>query len=199
MLDNGDKPPVQIHPGRFGPSVIAARPIRWGEEIYRFLDCEVLEQPTARTLQLSPFEHALEPTVIALVDHSCDPNPLIDVARRSLIANQDIPEGARLTRFFTPSTEWILVEPFRCLCGAKGCVGEVRGAKFLESEILFRHYISAQIRELYHALGVDRHSRPIPDLIAARASLGDRRSRLKLVIQLRTQRPGPAWSAPKPS
>jgi hypothetical protein len=182
MFDNGNEnPPVQIQSGRFGPSVVAARNIRWGEEIFRFLDCEILEQPTARTLQLSPFEHALEPKVIALVDHSCDPNTLIDIARRALIANQDIPEGTHLTRFY-PSTEWVLVEPFRCLCGARGCIGEVRGAKFLGAEILFKHYISAQIRELYHALGdygQPAHTRPNrrPNV------LGDRRRRLKLVGQ----------------
>jgi hypothetical protein len=185
MFDSGksgsDKSPVQIQKGRFGLSVVTTRNIRWGEEIFRFQDCEILEQPTPRTLQLSPFEFALEPKVVANIDHSCDPNTLIDIARRSLIANQDIPEGAHLTRFY-PSTEWILVEPFRCLCGAKGCIGEVRGAKFLDSEILFRHYISAQIRELYHALGdlgQPAHTRPNrrPNV------LGERRRRLKLVGQ----------------
>jgi hypothetical protein len=171
--------PVVITKGPHGLSVVAARNIRWGEEIHRFADCEVLEQPTDKTLQLSPFEHAFEPKVIALVDHSCDPNTLVDVAHRTLIANQDIPEGAHLTRFY-PSTEWILTQPFRCLCGAKNCIGEVRGAKFLEAQVLFSHYISTQIRELYHSLGdlgQPAHSRP-----NRRPSvLGDRRRRLRLV------------------
>ena len=170
---------LKILPGRFGPSIVAARNIRWGEEIHRFGDCEVLEQPNERTLQLSPFEHAFEPKVIALVDHSCDPNTLVDVAHRALIANQDIAEGTHLTRFY-PSTDWVLTQPFRCLCGARNCVGEVRGAKFLESEVLFSHYISTQIRELYHSLGdlgQPAHSRP-----NRRPSvLGDRRKRLRLV------------------
>lgn len=180
MFDAGnDAPPVVIQKGRFGFSVIAARNLRWGEEIHRFLDCEVLEQPTSKTVQLSQFEHALDPRCLALVDHSCDPNTLIDVARRSLIANQDIPEGAHLTRFY-PSTEWVLAEPFRCLCGAKSCIGQVQGAKFLDAEILFKQYISAQIRELYHALGElgqPAHIRPG----TRQGPLADRRPRLRLV------------------
>jgi hypothetical protein len=179
MFDTESDSPVVIQKGRFGLSVVAARPLRWGEEIHRFLDCEVLSQPTPKTVQLSPYEFAFDPRVTALVDHSCDPNTLIDVARRSLIANQDIPQGVPLTRFY-PSTEWVLVEPFRCLCGAKGCLGEVRGAKFLDAEILFRHYISSQIRELYHALGElgqPAHTRP-----SRRPGLhSDRRPRLRLV------------------
>jgi hypothetical protein len=163
--------PVLISAGRFGLAATAAREIRWGEIIMKFGDCEVLDQPTSKTLQLSPFEHAYEPKIIAFIDHSCQPNTLVDVGHRSLVATQDIPQGSPLTRFY-PSTEWILTEPFKCLCGTAGCIGEVRGAKFLEGSVLFSHYVSTQIRELHHALaGPGR--RP--------SVLGDRRRRLRLV------------------
>jgi len=58
-------PVVKILPGPFGPAIVAARNIRWGEEIHRFSDCEVLGQQTDRTLQLSPHEHALSPRSLA--------------------------------------------------------------------------------------------------------------------------------------
>jgi hypothetical protein len=145
-----DSPPVLIRPGRFGLSVIAERPIRWGEEIVRFVDCEIRPKGGSNTLQLSLYEHAYEPKVLAIVDHSCDPNTFVDVARRALIANQDIPAGTPLTRFY-PSTEWALAQPFACLCGQEGCIGEVKGAKHMDPSVLFSRYVSCPIRELFHA------------------------------------------------
>src|SRR3954464_3436133 len=109
--------------------ILAEKDIRWGEEIANFRDAEILEHPTSRTLMLSQFEYAYEPNVIARLDHSCDPNTLIDAPRRLLIATQALPKGPPLPRFY-PATEWTLVAPFRCFCGAPGCITEVRGAKF---------------------------------------------------------------------
>jgi hypothetical protein len=173
--------PIVIRPGQNGLTAVAERDIRWGQEIARFPDCEILDHPTPYTVQLSPFEHAYEPKVIALVGHSCFPNTLIDVTRRTLVATRDIPAGTAITRFY-PSTEWILVQPFHCLCGAPGCIGEVRGAQFLEHEVLFKHYVSGQIREMHLAL-----QRAAAGIVPSQRELlqSQRRPRLRLVTNTR--------------
>ncbi len=179
-----DHPPVLIRLGRFGLMVVAERDIRWGEEITRFLDCEIREKAAPNTLQLSLHEYAYEPKVLAILDHSCDPNTFVDVARRALIANQDIPAGTPLTRFY-PSTEWAIPQPFSCLCGQPGCIGEVKGAKFMEAAELFSRYVSCPVRELHHGKAGREYSSLQPTLQRPVLKTGTRELKRPALFQAR--------------
>ena len=62
------------------------------------------------------------------VNHSCAPNAYL--AGLNLIALVDIDEGAEIT-FDYNATEWELVHPFECACGAASCVETVQGFRHL--------------------------------------------------------------------
>lgn len=68
--------------------------------------------------------------------------------------DKPIKEGEEL-RFFYPSTEWSMVQPFPCSCGASSlsttggpCLGEIRGAKDIKTEVLERYWLSDHIWEM---------------------------------------------------
>jgi hypothetical protein len=50
-----------------------------------------------------------------------------------LVALRDIAPEEEL-RFFYPSAEWDMDQPFQCSCGSKHCIGDVKGAKYLTAE-----------------------------------------------------------------
>ena len=81
------------------------------------------------------------------INHSCDPNVILDMDNMVMIACRDIKAGDELT-FFYPSTEWEMDAPFICLCGASNCIHVVAGARFLPLSTLETHYLNRHIREM---------------------------------------------------
>jgi len=77
---------------------------------------------------------------------------------RMVFALRDIGAGEELTCFY-PSTEWDMVRPFVCRCGAPHCVRFVTGARYLSADVLGRHFVNAHIRRLLTA-AVGHSSRP---------------------------------------
>ena len=84
---------------------------------------------------------------LAALNHSCDPNVILDTDKMVMVARQDIEKGAELS-FFYPSTEWEMAAPFICLCGAANCIHVVAGARFLPLSTLENHYLNSHIREI---------------------------------------------------
>ncbi|KAF7377368.1 hypothetical protein MSAN_00158100 [Mycena sanguinolenta] len=85
-------------------------------------------------------------------NHSCEPNVAIDLssadsANWHVRALKDIAAGSPITWFY-PSTEWEMVQPFKCECGAKGCLGFIQGAKHLRRGVVERGWINPWIEEL---------------------------------------------------
>lgn len=129
------------------------------------------------SVQISRDQHILLNSDLVYCNHSCDPNVRFLFVRddtpapgeasnsstKNSAANVDIQlwslekpikEGEEL-RFFYPSTEWNMVQPFPCSCGASSvsktggpCLGEIRGAKDLKTEVLERYWLSDHIREM---------------------------------------------------
>ena len=62
-----------------------------------------------------------------------------------VFALRDIAAGEELTCFY-PSTEWDMVRPFVCGCGAPQCVRFVAGARYLSADVLGRNFVNAHIR-----------------------------------------------------
>merc|ERR1712000_278730 len=88
-------------------------------------------------------------------NHSCDPSLVFDMTnfevrvsdRRPLVA------GDALT-FFYPSSEWKMVQPFKCGCNAgAACLGYIAGSSQIPSSVLGRYWLNDHIRAL-----VDRSS-----------------------------------------
>jgi hypothetical protein len=131
----------------YGARLITNEPFRRGQVIYHISGHRVTEAPTYQTIQVGRSTHIEELGVIAYLNHSCQPNTLIAVARLDVLAARDITAGEELN-FFYPSTEWEMDRPFICLCGAPQCVRLVAGAKYLSIDTLSRYYINPHIREM---------------------------------------------------
>jgi len=106
----------------------------------------ITDRPTRYTVQIGRDRHTHVGKLAAL-NHSCDPNVILDTERMQMIARRDIAKGEELF-FFYPSTEWEMQAPFICLCGANNCIHVVAGARFLPLSTLEGHYLNPHIREL---------------------------------------------------
>ncbi len=103
-------------------------------------------KPNQFTVQISRDRH-VEVKELASMNHSCNPNTILDTTRMLVFAARDIAAGEELT-FFYPSTEWEMSAPFICLCGSPNCIHVVAGARFLPLSTLEQHYLNRHIRDL---------------------------------------------------
>ena len=118
------------------------------------------------TVQISRNQHIRLNSDLLYCNHSCDPNVRFVTSTLAQESTQhtatseppvagaievwsikDIPAGEEL-RFFYPSTEWDMAQPFACSCGADRCLGRVAGAKDLPTETLKGYWLSAHIESL---------------------------------------------------
>ncbi|PLB48312.1 hypothetical protein P170DRAFT_360504 [Aspergillus steynii IBT 23096] len=84
-------------------------------------------------------------------NHSCNPSLVFDITRFEVRVSEDRPlaVGDELT-FFYPSTEWEMVQPFRCECsaGPDKCLGFIAGSSKIEPSVLARFWLNDHIRQL---------------------------------------------------
>jgi hypothetical protein len=106
-----------------------------------------VSKPTYQTIQIGQDLHLEELGIIAYMNHSCQPNTIIDTSSLTIRAIRDIAVGEDLS-FFYPSTEWEMDRPFVCLCGAPQCIRLVAGAKYLSIDVLRNYFVNQHIREL---------------------------------------------------
>jgi hypothetical protein len=107
---------------------------------------KLFDKANRYTVQISQTKHT-EVGKLSALNHSCDPNVILDTENLQMIARRDIAEGEELS-FFYPSTEWEMDAPFICLCGAPNCIHVVAGARFLPLSTLENHYLNRHIREM---------------------------------------------------
>ena len=117
-----------------------------GEVISVIPSEDVRDHPNRYTVQIGRDKHTHVGKLAAL-NHSCDPNVILDTENMEMIAARDIEKGEELF-FFYPSTEWQMDAPFICLCGSANCINVVAGARFLPLSTLERHYLNPHIRDL---------------------------------------------------
>lgn len=117
-----------------------------GEVICAIPSENILDNPNRFTVQIGRSKHTHVGKLAAL-NHSCDPNVILDTENMEMIACKDIAKGEELF-FFYPSTEWQMDAPFICLCGASNCIHVVAGARFLPLSTLETHYLNPHIREM---------------------------------------------------
>jgi len=121
-------------------TLVATSPIRLGETVVSCTPDEITAQRTWRTVQLGPNSH-LKNELLDYVDHSCNPNTILEIDTLRLIALRDIHTGEPIT-FFYPGTEVELAQAFRCSCGSAACLGEIAGAFYLTTDQM-RHALDS--------------------------------------------------------
>jgi len=126
-------------------SLITKRAYAKGEVICDIPTVKVVSTPNRFTVQIDRDKHT-DVGKLAALNHSCDPNVILDTANLKVFAAKDIEEGEELS-FFYPATEWEMDAPFICLCGSSSCIHVVAGARFLPLSTLENHFLNKHIRE----------------------------------------------------
>ena len=127
-------------------SLITKQAYNTGEIICEIPTEKVIAKANRYTVQIGRDRHT-EVGKLSALNHSCDPNVILDTENLLMVACRDIEEGEELS-FFYPATEWEMDAPFICLCGASNCIHVVAGARFLPLSTLENHYLNRHIREL---------------------------------------------------
>jgi hypothetical protein len=127
-------------------TLITKQAYKKGDVICEMPSENIMDKPNRFTVQISRDKHTHVGKLAAL-NHSCDPNVILDTDKMVMVARQDIEKGAELS-FFYPSTEWEMAAPYICLCGAANCIHVVAGARFLPLSTLENHYLNSHIREI---------------------------------------------------
>lgn len=97
-------------------------------------------------------------------NHSCDPSLVFDMGKMEVRVADDRPltSGDVLT-FFYPSSEWAMVQPFRCECGAGDkCLGWIAGASQMEPAVLARFWLNDHIMLQLEKKVLGQHSEELP-------------------------------------
>lgn len=111
----------------------------------------IVPAPERYSIQIGASRHILpDPDFLRFLNHSCVPNVFVDTADMSVRAITRIEPGDSLDYFY-PSTEWSMNEPFACECGARDCLGIIRGAAWLAAGDLARYRLSDHVAKLVRA------------------------------------------------
>ncbi|MEO5886595.1 MAG: SET domain-containing protein-lysine N-methyltransferase [Anaerolineales bacterium] len=127
-------------------SLITKQSYARGQVICEMPTEKILDKANRFTVQIGRDRHT-EVGKLAALNHSCDPNVILDTEHLLMVARRDIEKGEELS-FFYPATEWEMDAPFICLCGSSNCIHVVAGARFLPLSTLERHYLNRHIREM---------------------------------------------------
>ena len=125
-------PKLRLGKVAYGRAILCTQPIAEGESIFDLVG-RLVRVPAMHTLQIDEHSH-LDPDDAswAMINHSCSPNCVIDLATRRVIASRAISPGEELT-FNYLTTEWDMATPFPCTCGSAHCPGWIRGFRFLDA------------------------------------------------------------------
>jgi len=127
-------------------SLITKQSYKKGQVICEIPSDNVINKASRFTVQIGRNEHT-DVGKLAALNHSCDPNVILDTENMVVVARYDISKNDELS-FFYPSTEWEMAAPFICLCGASNCIHVVAGARFLPLSTLENHFLNRHIREM---------------------------------------------------
>jgi hypothetical protein len=118
-----------------------------GDKIADFFASEVLSTPSFLTVQIGINRHILlMPTFLQYINHSCNPNVFFDTTSMEVVCLKEIQKGEEF-RFFYPSTEWEISQPFVCNCGSSNCLQLINGAAHLSDETLEQYRLSDFIKK----------------------------------------------------
>ena len=102
-----------------GKGVFCLRPFKKGA-LVAVIHGEVIEEINQHTLQIDEHSHLYDIYFTGYLLHSCDPNVVVDVKKRTVHALKDIAANSWLYMDYS-STEDRLFKDFFCSCGAENC------------------------------------------------------------------------------
>jgi SET domain-containing protein len=97
-------------------------------ELIAVVSGEIVGEHRLHTLQLTPNSHLYDPEFTGCLLHSCDPNAIIDPAKRTVTALTEIRTDEAITVDYA-HTEDHLVRQFACMCGSPNCRRWIKGRK----------------------------------------------------------------------
>lgn len=112
--------------------LVAIDRIRKNEVILK-LTGKILNHPTKRTIQIGRKKH-FKNQFVDYLNHSCNPNSSINIEKLVMVADRAIKPFDDITVNYL-STEYEMVDPFKCNCRSKNCFKDIRGYKFLDKNI----------------------------------------------------------------
>jgi hypothetical protein len=135
----------------------AARPVVAGERLFT-IEGDLTSVPTRYSVQVGRSTHVDLPGTVTIeeildkyywrfMNHGCEPN--VAIRGREVHSLRALRQWDEIT-FDYNTTEYDIAEPFDCRCGSAGCVGRVRGFRYLsrpERERL-RPYLAAHLRSV---------------------------------------------------
>jgi hypothetical protein len=103
------------------------------DDVLLTCDGPILDHATRYSIQIDDGRHLDgTPESNAFVNHSCAPSAYVDWSGPRLRARRDLAPGEEITCDYH-TTDWELVEPFTCHCGAPACRGQIRGFRYLSA------------------------------------------------------------------
>ena len=135
-----------------GAAVLAVQELTSGTPVLP-LTGTLTHLPDTYTIQIGTHTHLLpDGQLWRYLNHSCVPNCRIDFRTWKLVTTRAIQGNAELT-FNYLTTEWDMVAPFVCQCGAVNCYGYVAGFQHLTpaQEALLASQCSPILRRLWRA------------------------------------------------
>src|SRR5712691_497204 len=133
-----------------GEAVIAVQELAPGTPVFP-LTGPLTNLPDTYTIQIGAHTHLLpDGQLWRYLNHSCAPNCRIDFSTWTLVTTRTIQCSEELT-FNYLTTEWDMVAPFACQCGALHCYGCVAGFKYLTpaQQVLLAPQCSPMLRRLW--------------------------------------------------
>lgn len=127
-------------------SLVTKQAYSKGEVICKIPTEKLFDKANRYTVQIARDKHT-EVGKLSALNHSCDPNVILDTEGLVMVARRAIEKGEELS-FFYPATEWEMDAPFICLCGSTNCIHVVAGARFLPLSTLENHFLNRHIREM---------------------------------------------------
>lgn len=138
-----DIPPyIEIKKSFNEKGLFAKRIIKKGSELFHF-NGEMMDSAHTnriKSLQIDEnkfLESTAETKFDDFLNHSCNPNCYIDWKTLNLLALKDIRKGEELSFNYNIS-EYDLLDggnfSFKCKCGSKNCLEEIRGFRYLSKE-----------------------------------------------------------------
>jgi hypothetical protein len=125
----------------------ALRSFQPGEVIAEFSAGTIAAEPTYLTVQVGIGKHiTLQPEFLQYINHSCSPNVFFDTTTLQVVALKQIQEQEEFT-FFYPSTEWEMIQTFKCYCGSPACIGDIKGAAYLPKNVWKQYRLTDFIQQ----------------------------------------------------
>lgn len=116
--------------------LVTTEPIAAGEEVL-VLDGVVRATPTRYSIQIGPGRHLDDTGPGDATNHRCDPSAFIDFSDPEQIvlrALRDLSVGDEVSIHYC-ATEYDMASPFDCHCEAIGCLGRIRGYRYVSDGV----------------------------------------------------------------